>query len=251
MPPQGPPPGAYPPQGPPPGLPPGAYPPQGPPPGSYPPPGQYFSPGEARPYTSPGDAGWQGQYPPPYGQPYGKAAGPGPDKSRTFIIAAIIVALVVVAASAGVYFLVIKKGGGATAPEQTVIKYFDAVSSGDSSAVRAMFAPDSQPSDMALKLLSSVYSSGMLKWSDFKLKTLTQTATDATVQIEDATISVSLAGQSMKEHLSTFNTSGQPMVFKLKNVSGQWLLTSDGSMNVSPNLPNMPSIPTSPTNSGT
>ncbi len=157
----------------------------------------------------------------------------------------------VVAASAGVYFLVIKKGGGATAPEQTVIKYFDAVSSGDSSAVRAVFAPDSQPSDMALKLLSSVYSSGMLKWSDFKLKTLTQTATDATVQIEDATISVSLAGQSMKEHLSTFNTSGQPMVFKLKNVSGQWLLTSDGSMNVSPNLPNMPSIPTSPSNSGT
>lgn len=189
-----------------------------------------------------------GAYPPGCGRPPVQAPKSGGDKTRTFILVAVIIALVVVAGGAGFYFLVIKKGGEATGPEQTVNKYIDAVTKGDTEAMKALYAPGSQPSDLALRMASSVYSSGILKLSDVKLKTLSQTATDATVQVVDATISVSIAGQSIKQNLSALRRGSETNNFKLKNANGQWLITSDGGLNL---VPRLPGVPTSPSNPGT
>lgn len=186
-----------------------------------------------------------GAYPPGYAQLPVPVPKTGGDKTRTFIVVAVIIALVVVAGAAGFYFLVIKNSGAATGPEQAVLNYFKALQSGDTAAIKSLYAPGAQPDDLALQLATTMYSSGILKLSDFKLKTLNQTATDATVQVEDATVSVGIAGQSIKQPLSSFN-GNRVMAFKLRDVNGKWFIVSDASMNLVPSIPGAPTAPSNP-----
>jgi hypothetical protein len=195
---------------------------------------QYAQP----PYGSPGDAfavppapyAPPGQPPPPgpYGAgPYGPgaAAPEGTKKLPTALIAIIVAGLLVIGVTAAVYFLVLKKStpGG---PEATVLKYFEILPGGDEAAIKALFTPDSQPNAQSLQALSMVSKMGAsIKYQDAQLEVVSKTETDAQVRLKDLTIVVNMAGQSVKQKLSTY-TGASNMVITLKKVNGQWLIVA-------------------------
>ena len=251
-----------PPQAPPQGMP---YPPQqmqppGPPqappewtpqaggPPQFAPPSQYAAPvgpPAQQPYMGEGATPSGGPYgygPPPGGMPqgpppmnpYGQAGGKqkGEKKFPTALVVIIVIGLVVIAGAAGLYFLKFNKSSGSTTsggPEATVVKYFQVLPSGDLNAIKALFAPDSQPSDTYLQMLSKANSYGAkIEYLNPQVKTVSQNATDAQVQLLDVTISVSMGGQSVQRKLSQFS-GGKEMLVNLKNVNGQWLMEAANS----------------------
>jgi len=239
-------PGGFQPQGPPPGVPPFQ---QGPgmPPGAQPGP-YYQSPGEIPPpppgpYVSPGEVGLPGQYP-TYGpgvNQYGQAQAARPREGLPrALIAFILIGVLVIAGAAASYFMILKKHEP-SAPEAAVLKYFEVLPTGDIAAIKAMFAPDAQPSDenlsyiqKALKLAPGV------KYEDVKLATVSETATAATVQLKDFTVAVTMGGQTVRQNLSTF-LGGAKVVINLKYENGQWLLVANkGAL---PNISNFPGSP--------
>jgi hypothetical protein len=212
-----------------------------PPPGPYyqspgeippPPPGPYFSPGEIPP---------MGQYPPSGGDRYGQAGvkQPGEGLPRA-LIAFILIGILVIAGAAGAYFFVLKKHEP-SGPEAAVLKYFEVLPTGNVEAIKAMFAPDAQPSQenldyiaKALKMASGV------KYQDVKLATLSETPTDATVQLKDLTVAVTMGGHAVKQNLAPF-LGGAKIVIYVKYVNGQWLLIAQkGAL---PNIQNFPGMP--------
>src|SRR5659263_174665 len=179
----------------------GGYPPA--PPEGYirPQPGGY--PPQA-PYVSPGEVGLPGQYP-AYGpgvNQYGQAQAARPREGLPrALIAFILIGVLVIAGAAAAYFMILKKHEP-SAPEAAVLKYFEVLPTGDIAAIKAMFAPDAQPSDenlsyiqKALKLAPGV------KYEDVKLATVSETATAATVQLKDFTVAVTMEGQTVRQNL--------------------------------------------------
>jgi hypothetical protein len=57
---------------------------------------------------------------------------------------------------------------------------------------------------------------------------------------------VGIAGQSIKQNLSTMNPGGKVMTFELKNVNGKWLISKDTNMNLVPKMPGAPTTPSNP-----
>jgi archaellum component FlaF (FlaF/FlaG flagellin family) len=54
---------------------------------------------------------------------------------------------------------------------------------------------------------------------------VSETATDATVQLADFTVTVTVSGQTVKQKMSDVFSKGT-MVVRLKYSNGKWLLTS-------------------------
>jgi hypothetical protein len=220
-----------------PGVPPGAFPPQGPP-------GQYFSPGDA--FTGPppppvggmpppgGPVPWTGAQPPVPAS--GASASRGSQAKWVVIVA--LATVVLLGILAAVYFLVLNKSTEATGPEKTVVQYFDALSSGDTAMVKTLFTPETVPDDATLQMLSQLFGAGMIKYENVKCKTLSETATDAEVQLEDVTIIVSMGGQSVKQKLS--DTGMVTGTIKLKNVNGAWLINQKGNFPGGMDIPALP-----------
>jgi len=173
------------------------------------------------------------QGPPPI-NPHGHAGGKqkGGKKFPTALIVIIVIGLVVIAVAAGVYFLKFNKSSGssiASGPEATVAKYFEILPSGDVAAIKALFTPDAQPSDANLQLLSKMNSYGAkVEYTDPKLKTISQNATEAQVQLVDITVAVSMGGQSVRKNISDY-MGGKEMLINLKNINGQWLMNAQNS----------------------
>jgi hypothetical protein len=230
------------PQAPPEWTPPATGPPQ------YAPPAQYaapVAPPTLPPYVGPGPTPSGGPYgygpapggmpqgPPPT-NPYGHAGGKqkGEKKFPTALIVIVVIGLVVIAAAAGLYFLKFNKSSGSSTaggPEATVVKYFQILPSGDVAAIKALFAPDSQPSDTYLKMLSQVNSYGAkIEYLNPQVKTISQNATTAQVELVDVTISVSMAGRTVQKKLSEVSAT-KNMTVNLKNVNGQWLMEAANS----------------------
>jgi hypothetical protein len=209
------------------GPPPGGYAPQGPPPGA----GQV-------PYASPGDASSLHGYPPAIdGQPV-RGRGKGERRTTNTIIVAVILTVVVVAGSAAFYFLAMKKG--VEGPEGTVRAYFSAICGSDPATVKSLYAPGAVPGDEIINNMTGAYARLSMKWSDLMLKAISQTASDASVQVIDATISASLAGHSKTQQLrDLLARDGTQMVFTLKLENGKWLVTNDAGM-TNPNGPGAP-----------
>ena len=222
------------------GPPPGGYAPQGPPPGAGPP-GQYYAPGDAGqiPFSSPGDASSLHGYPPAMDQQPVRGRGKGERRTTNIIIVAVIITVIVVAGSAAFYFLAMKKG--LAGPEQTVRDYFSTACSGDTATLKSLYVTGSRPNDEILSEMAGAYSALSMKWSNLMLKTLSQTASDASVQLLDATISASYAGHSKTQQLrGLLARDGTQMVFTLKLENGKWLVTGDAGM-TNPNNPGIPS----------
>ncbi len=139
---------------------------------------------------------------------------------------------------AAVYFLVLNKSTEATGPERTIVQYFDALSAGDVDTIKSLFTPEAVPDDATLQMLSQLFGGGMIKYEDVKCKTLSETATDAEVELEDVTIIVSMGGESVKQKLSD---SGMAFgTIKLKNVNGAWLINQKGNFPGGVDLPAFP-----------
>lgn len=143
------------------------------------------------------------------------------------------------AASAVVFFTVINKNK-LTEPEKTVMKYFDAISSGDVATLKTVFASGSQMDEARLKMMGTMFAGGIIKYQDVKLNTLSESATDATVQLDDAIISISLGGQSIKQKISSMYAKGS-ITFALKNQNGRWVMLNTG--NLTPGMPSVPDMP--------
>lgn len=186
---------------------------------------------------SPGDASFNG-YPPAMERQPASGRGKSDRKTTNLIIVAVIVTVVVVAGAAGAYFFLMKKG--LAGPEQTVRDYFSAACSGDSATLKSLYAPGSQPNEGILIEMAGAYKALSMKWSNLMLKTLSQTASDASVQLLDATISASLGGRSKTSQLrDLLARDGTQMVFTLKLENGKWLVTGDAGM-TNPNSPGTP-----------
>lgn len=196
-------------------------------------PGNYVSPGD--PYAvglfkQPSAPGEQGSLPPGMGPP-GMAAGANArsmSSSTRWLVLASVAVLVIVVVLAGIYFLALRKTE-ATAPEQTVLKYFEAISAGDANTIKTLFTPEAMPDQATLDVVSKYLGAGALKYEDIKLKTLSQTATDAQVQLLDFTVTVNSGGQHVSQKMSSLGTTAK-MVIGLKNVNGAWLINQRGQM---------------------
>ncbi|MHB8894053.1 MAG: hypothetical protein ACYC99_02595 [Candidatus Geothermincolia bacterium] len=194
------------------------------------------------PYYAPGELPPPGTHP-QYGaapvNPYGHAGAVPKEKGKfpTAIVAIFIAGLLVIGGTALVYFKFLKKTP-ASGPQGAIVKYFEVLPTGDVQAIKALFAPDAQPSEANLEALKMVSSLGAsIKYENAQMETLTETATDASVHLKDLTISVSMGGQSAKQQLSTY-TGGAKLIINLKKVNGLWLLVaSDGKL---PNMMNLP-----------
>jgi len=82
------------------------------------------------------------------------------------------------------------------------------------------------------------------------MKTLSQTASDASVRLLDATISASFAGHSKTQQLrDLLARDGTQMVFTLKLENGKWLIVNDAGM-LNPNGPGTSSVPVARIGSG-
>lgn len=201
----------------------------------YPPQGQYLPPGDASappptvPYISPGEMPPPGQYPygPPPVNPYGRAGKekqPGSGGDRRLVIILVVALIVILGAVAGLYFAL--KKTAPTGPEAAVIKLFETLPSGNAEAIKGLYAPDSQPTAAQLSALSAQMATAPgAKIGGVKVKTLTQTPTDATVQILDYTVTVTAGGQSIKMNMSSV-LSGVKFVMQVKKVNGEWLLVA-------------------------
>jgi hypothetical protein len=214
-----------------PGVPPAAQVPAAPPeqfrtPGPYyqspgeipPPPGPYFSPAEVPP---------AGQYPPYAPGPQAPASSrQGLPKS---LIAVLVIGVLIIAGSAAAYFLLVKGNKTYSAPEQAVVNYFETLASGDMYAVATLFVPEARPSPETLAALGKLYVPGTYKFSEFQLKTLSETATDATIQINDFKVTVSMGGQSATESMSKIFARGA-LAVRLKYANGSWLICSPASV---------------------
>jgi hypothetical protein len=200
-----------------------------------PPQGQPFAPGDASapqppaPYLSPGEMPPPGQYPygqpppPTYGQP-GKDKQPRSGGDQRLVIILVVAILIILGAVAGLYFTLKKKAP--TPAEAAVMKLFDTLPSGNADAIKALYAPDAQPTAAQLNSLSQQMASAPgAKIEDVKLKTLTQNPTDATIQILDYTVTVNAGGQNVKMQMSKI-LSGVKFVIQVKMVNGQWLLVA-------------------------
>ncbi len=200
--------------------------------------GAYNSPGDVfqapgAPYVSPGEMpppGGRQPYP-PYGpppvNPYGRA-GAGERESRKttiMILIVVVAAILVIGTGAGLYYGVFGKTKP-TGPQLGVVEYFDALSSGNAEAVKSACAPDGQPGDDELAALQSIRAvGGSVAYKDIQMVTLTETPSEATVQVNDATISFSIGGQSFNVKLSSYGNTSK-LVLTLKNVNGKWLVVA-------------------------
>ena len=109
--------------------------------------------------------------------------------------------------------------------QKTIDEYFNAMGNGDTSTVKSLHASDMQPSSEELEVLS--YMGDLMTYSDFKLKTIDESAGVITVEIVDFMVTVSFMGQSesmrMSEMQSKMGVSGNTVV-KLKEENGKWLI---------------------------
>ncbi len=150
-------------------------------------------------------------------------------RNDTKILAiACVATVVIIALLAGMYFFVLKQHE-ATAPEQTVLKYFDALSTGDITLLKTLFTPEAAPDQPTLDIISKYTGTGAIKYEDVKLKTLEQNATEATVQLVDFTVKVKSGDQVASQKMSSLMSTAK-LVVKLKCVNGAWLLNQKGEL---------------------
>jgi flagellar basal body-associated protein FliL len=148
--------------------------------------------------------------------------------SAKFVIFACVAMLVLVGALAGYYFVVLKKTE-ATGPEKTILKYFESVAAGDMNAVASCFTAEAQPDQAVVDTLQKARSAGTFTYEDIKLKTLSETATDAEVQIKDFTVKASGGGQTVKMKMSEILSGSMMITYKLVNSNGTWLINTKPS----------------------
>jgi len=140
--------------------------------------------------------------------------------AKTLAIAC-VATVVIIAVLAGLYFFVLKQHE-ATAPEQTVLKYFEALSTGDTTTLKSLFTPEAAPDQASLDILSKYLATVAVKYEDIKLKTLEKSATDATVQLLDLTAKVKSGDQVASQKMSSLMSTAK-LVVHLKYVNGAWL----------------------------
>lgn len=160
-------------------------------------------------------------------------------------MALIIVAAVILLAGVGValYLLAFDRPPATQAgPAATVTSYFEALSSGDTSAVPAMFTTENRPSEMELRIVAAMFGNGALKIKEVKTGVVSQTTTDAEVEVTDMTMS--MAGRDIK-----MSEMGARSAFKckLKKVGGKWLIDQGGTMPLAPTPGQMQNPTTNPT----
>lgn len=141
------------------------------------------------------------------------------------LIIIIAVGIALIGGGAIAYFTILRPGESANAAQETIDEYFNAVGSGDTETVKSLHTSDTQPSSEALQVIS--YTSGIMTYSDFELKTIDESAGEMSVEIVDFVVTVSYMGQSesikMSEMQSEMGMSGD-MVVKLKEENGKWLI---------------------------
>jgi len=148
----------------------------------------------------------------------------------------VILTILVVAGAAALYFTVMNKPE--PSPEGTVRTFFSALSSSDSATLKSLYVAGAQPSDEMIGAMASAYRMFSVKWSNLLLKTISQTASAASVEVLDATISASLSGNSKTQQLADIlaRDGGAQPVFTLKLENGKWLIVNDAGM-MNPNGP--------------
>lgn len=209
--------------------------------GDFAPPGGY-APGPSfdGPYYSPGELPPPGAYPrhgAPPAYPGGRTGAAEKGRFPWALVAIVVAGLLVIGGSAFVYFKFLKKTTY-DGPQAVVARYFEILPGGDTDAIKALFAPDAQPSEANLSAIKMAGSMGAsIKYENPRMKTLSKSATEASVQLVDLTVAVSVAGRSVKQNLSTF-ARGAKMVVALRKVNGQWLLLARNG--AAPNLLNLP-----------
>jgi hypothetical protein len=149
-------------------------------------------------------------------------------KGTMTVIIIAVVSLLVVGAAAAVYFLVLNKKA-ATPQEEVVLRYFDALSSGDTATLQSLFVPGQGLSDMELQLLKGLGSMGLFKFEDIKLETGTVTGTDATVLLKGYTVTVTAGGQTSSIDMKD-NFGSNQLAIQEKNVNGKWLIVKQATM---------------------
>lgn len=198
-------------------------------------PGDFSSPGGYAPGPPPEGPYYSPREPPPPGAHPRYGAPPTDPRARTVaaekgrfpwaIVAVVVAGLLVIGGSAVAYFKFLRKTSY-TGPQAVVARYFEILPGGDTAAIKALFAPDAQPSDTNLGALKMAGSMGAgIEYENPRMKTLREGSTEATVQLVDLTIAVSMAGRSVKQNLSMF-AGGAKVVIPLKKVNGRWLLVA-------------------------
>ena len=141
---------------------------------------------------------------------------------------ACVATVVIIALLAGMYFFVLKQHE-ATAPEQTVLKYFDALSTGDITMLKTLFTPEAAPDQASLDMFAKYLATVAVKYEDVKLKTLEQNTTDATVQLVDFTIKVKSGDQVATQKMSSLMSTAK-LVVHLKCINGAWVFDQKGEL---------------------
>ena len=160
----------------------------------------------------------------PGAQPLGAAKR---SDAKTLAIAC-VATVVIIAVLAGLYFFVLKQHE-ATAPEQTVLKYFEALSTGDTTTLKSLFTPEAAPDQASLDTLAKYLATVAVKYEDVKLKTLEQNPTDATVQLVDFTVKVKSGDQVASQKMSSLMSTAK-LVVHLKCVNGTWVFDQKSAL---------------------
>lgn len=149
-------------------------------------------------------------------------------------IIVVLAGLVVIAAVLVVYFTVLNKKS-VSGPEATVVKYYEALSSGDMQTLYSLMTPESRPTGLNEQMLNALYGKGSIKFTDLKTSLVSENGSEAQVKITDAQVEV--MGQKVK--LSQLGSLGGTAM-TLKMVNGQWLVVNGAGSVSFPGAPNLP-----------
>lgn len=157
---------------------------------------------------------------------------PRPEQGKRKIpkafIAIIVIGLLVLGGAAAAYFFLLREKG-ASGAEAAVEGYVRAVFAGDAETAKSFWTADHQA--LVVRKMTSLNASSSasdveLEVKDIKLKTVKESADEATVEEEDVFLHTSKGGYSLDTTMNQINnTVGERRVYKLIKQNGKWLIT--------------------------
>lgn len=195
------------------------------PPGSWPPPQPDM--GGGFPPPPPGQ-----QVPGAWGTPPGGYGPPATDvKKKKFPVALIVilaVGILILGASAFAYFVFLKPAGTDDAATAMVVKYLNAVGSGDAQTVASLHATGMQPSQETLNAISLLGSMMKLSYSGLRTEAVTGGSEEMEVKITAATLDIDVGGNkksvTLEDMKKAFGDGFKAVSVKLKKQNGQWMV---------------------------
>lgn len=180
--------------------------------------------GLPQPYYAPGEVTF-GQPPPAVEQQSTKTREP-----IAILKVIIVVGVLAIVIAAAVYFLVLNQPWHTSGPQDVVLSFFKAMSSGDSKTTKSLFTPDSQSAEEAVNIIS-VFKKGVVKMEDPLFSIASQSGEEAVVKVTDFKLTYSVAGKVVSMNASQVpieptDPPHLPIAFELKQVKGKWLISN-------------------------